>query len=119
MFHLAGWTGAAFFSSVSPHYSLQCSGVNCNATDNNGNLRKQEVYIPGDDQDQASTRTTSYQQYDYDELNRLARVHEYTGDSSKDWQQEYVYDRWGLDGIGPARYAELDQLNNAVIKKRP
>ena len=24
-----------------------------------------------------------------------------------------------LDGIGPARYAELDQLNNAVIKKGP
>jgi len=24
-----------------------------------------------------------------------------------------------LDGIGPARYAELDQLKNAVIKKGP
>lgn len=78
---------------ITNRYSLQCPGVDC--TDNNGNLRKQEMNIPGDNLDQASTRTTWYQQYDYDELNRLARVHEYTGNTSKDWQQEYVYDRWG------------------------
>jgi RHS repeat-associated protein len=74
-------------------YSLQCSGFDCNATDNNGNLRKQVVYIPGKDQ---FTPTTSwYQQYDYDDLNRLKVVHEYTGNTSLDWQQEFVYDRWG------------------------
>ena len=75
------------------NYSLQCSGAGCNATDNNGNLRKQEVYIPGNDQ--VSSYTSWYQQYDYDGLNRLLRVHEYTGNQSLDWQQEYVYDRWG------------------------
>lgn len=74
-------------------YSLQCSGAACNATDNNGNLRKQEVYIPGNDQ--VSSSTSWYQQYDYDALNRLLRVHEYTGNPALDWQQEYVYDRWG------------------------
>ena len=74
-------------------YSLQCSGAGCNATDNNGNLRKQEVFIPHDDQ--VSNSTTWYQQYDYDNLNRLKRVHEYTGNTSLDWQQEYDYDRWG------------------------
>jgi len=74
-------------------YSLQCSGVSCNATDNTGSLRKQQVYIPGNDQ--ASTWTTWYQQYDYDSLNRLKRVHEYTGNTQLDWQQEYDYDRWG------------------------
>ncbi len=74
-------------------YSLQCSGVACNATDNNGNLRKQEVFIPLDEQSLAST--SWYQQYDYDELNRLKRVHEYTGVGGLDWQQEYLYDRWG------------------------
>jgi len=73
-------------------YSLQCSGAACNATDNNGNLRKQEVYIPA--KDQFSSPTSWYQQYDYDDLNRLKRVHEYTGNLSLDWQQEYVYDRW-------------------------
>ncbi len=73
-------------------YSLQCSGVGCNATDNNGNLRKQEVYIPANGQVPAANW---YQQYDYDELNRLKRVHEYTGNTQIDWQQEYLYDRWG------------------------
>jgi len=72
-------------------YSLQCSGASCNATDNNGNLRRQQVYIPADDQ--VSSSTTWYQQYDYDNLNRLQRVQEYT--PSLVWQQEYVYDRWG------------------------
>ena len=74
-------------------YSLQCAGAGCNATDNNGNLRKQETYIPANDQ--VSSYTSWYQQYDYDALNRLLRVHEYTGNQSLDWQQEYVYDRWG------------------------
>jgi RHS repeat-associated protein len=74
-------------------YSLQCSGAGCNATDNNGNLRKQEVYIPADDQ--VSSSTSWSQQYDYDQLNRLKRVHEYTGNAALDWQQEFDYDRWG------------------------
>ncbi len=74
-------------------FSLQCSGAGCNATDNNGNVRKQEVYIPADDQ--VSSSTSWYQQYDYDQLNRLKRVHEYTGNSALDWQQEFDYDRWG------------------------
>ncbi|HJP93169.1 MAG TPA: hypothetical protein VJ875_14520, partial [Pyrinomonadaceae bacterium] len=72
-------------------YSLQCSGAACNATDNNGNLRKQEVYIPANDQ--VSSYTSWYQQYDYDALNRLKRVQEYT--PSLAWQQEYDYDQWG------------------------
>ena len=74
-------------------YSLQCSGAGCDATDNNGNLRKQTVFIPKKDQN--SSDTSWYQQYDYDELNRLKRVHEYTGNTALDWQQEYLYDRWG------------------------
>lgn len=74
-------------------YSLQCAGAGCNATDNNGNLRKQETYIPANDQ--VSSSTSWYQQYDYDSLNRLKRVHEYTGTAQLDWQQEYDYDAWG------------------------
>ncbi len=73
-------------------YSLQCTGI-CNATDNNGNLRKQEVWIPHNDDGIPST--SWYQQFDYDALNRLKRVHEYTGNTASDWQQEYDYDPWG------------------------
>ena len=76
-------------------YSLQCgsaSSVDCNATNNNGNLRKQETFVPNE---QNTSPTSWSQQYDYDTLNRLRRVHEYTGDTTKDWQQEYAYDRYG------------------------
>ena len=76
-----------------PFGLLQCSGAGCNATDNNGNLRKQKMYIPANDQ--VSSSTSWYQQYDYDSLNRLKRVHEYTGNTAIDWQQEYDYDRFG------------------------
>jgi RHS repeat-associated protein len=74
-------------------YSLQCSGAGCNATDNNGNLRKQEMFVPANDQ--VSSYTSWYQQYDYDALNRLQRVHEYTSNVQLDWQQEFMYDQWG------------------------
>jgi RHS repeat-associated protein len=67
--------------------SLQCGGPTCNAADNNGNLTKQETLIPN--------AASWYQQYDYDNLNRLQRVKEYTGNTLLDWQQEFVYDRWG------------------------
>ena len=73
-------------------FSLQCSGASCNATDNNGNVRKQEVFIPTNEQ--ASNSISWYQQFDYDTLNRLVRVHEFTGNPARDWQQEYQYDRW-------------------------
>jgi len=75
-------------------FSMQCAsaGAACNATDNNGNVRKQEVYIPTNEL--ASTSVSWSQQYDYDTLNRLLRVHEFTGNPARDWQQEYTYDRW-------------------------
>src|SRR6266446_7374772 len=74
-------------------YSTQCGGAGCNNSDNNGNLMKQEVYIPNDDQ---NLHPTSWnQQYSYDSLNRLTQVHEYTGNNSLDWQQAYAYDRYG------------------------
>ncbi len=38
-------------------YSAQCSGASCNGTDNNGNLKKQTVFIPNNDQ---NTNPTSW-----------------------------------------------------------
>ncbi len=97
-------------------YSLQCGGVTCNATDNNGNLRKQTVFIPHDDQN--SNPTSWYQQYDYDSLNRLQRVHEYTGNTNFDWQQEYVYDRYGnrsINGNSNATWGNGINNNQAAV----
>ncbi|MCM3873838.1 MAG: hypothetical protein ND895_24380, partial [Pyrinomonadaceae bacterium] len=77
------------------HYSNNCWGMCSGAamTDNNGNLKKQEVYIPHNDQ--ASSSTSWWQGYDYDSLNRLERVKEYNSSSTQLWQQEYVLDRYG------------------------
>jgi RHS repeat-associated protein len=88
------------------HYSDQCWGM-CgggNSTtsmkDNNGNLRRQDVYIPSDEQ--FSSVTTWADGFLYDNLNRLTQVHEYTDNISLDWQQEYLYDRWGNRRINQA-----------------
>lgn len=74
-------------------YSNHGWGAGSDGSDNNGNLQRQEVFIPNDDQ--GSTFTWWYQAYDYDSLNRLQWVHEFTGNAALDWHQQYVYDRWG------------------------
>ena len=56
-------------------------------TDNNGNLKQQDYYVPDNN---GNVQALFVQNYDYDSLNRLQRVREGTT-----WQQEYVYDRWG------------------------
>jgi RHS repeat-associated protein len=73
-------------------YSLQCSGAGCDATDNNGNLRKQQIDIPTTEQ--ATNFVSWYQQYEYDSLNRLQSVRE-VADSNQLWRQWFSYDRWG------------------------
>jgi RHS repeat-associated protein len=74
-------------------YSLQCGGASCNGPDNNGNLRKQEVSIPLNEQ---NTNSTSwYQQYEYDSLNRLTEVHEHSSNNALLWRQSFSYDRYG------------------------
>ncbi len=94
------------------HYSNQagCWGATCNATDNNGNLRRQEVYIPHDDQMSSSDNFAQF--YDYDSLNRLQAVRETLNGGAVQWQQAYTYDRWGNRTI--------DQTNtwgNGINKK--
>src|SRR5882672_11907945 len=81
------------------------------STDNNGNLKQQTVYVPLND---ANTSSTSwYQQYGYDALNRVTQVHEYTGDTSHDWQQAYTYDRYGNRTINGSTSATWgDGINN-------
>lgn len=75
------------------HYSEQCPGMcapDVNGpqamTDNNGNLKKQQILIPGSN--------TRLQQYAYDELNRLKSVRETIGNTEQ-WRQWFSYDRYG------------------------
>ena len=76
------------------HYSnaLGAWGATGGGPDNNGNLRKQDVYIPNDDQISSHSTTTFY--YEYDALNRLESVREGRGVVDQ-WRQQYDYDRWG------------------------
>jgi hypothetical protein len=57
-------------------------------TDNNGNLLRQEIYVPNGPYFQQS--------YSYDNVNRLTSVNEkLNGTGSDTLKQVYIYDRWG------------------------
>ncbi len=96
------------------HYSNQCWGVcsGSSMTDNNGNLQKQEVYIPNDDQ--ISGYTMRWQQFDYDSLNRLNWAREIK-DGVEQWKQQFTYDRWGNRTINTALTYGVGINNKAFI----
>jgi YD repeat-containing protein len=79
------WDRGAIVNS----YSNSCTGVcsGSSMTDNNGNLLKQQIYIPG--------HTMRWQQYDYDSLNRLNSAREVLDGGAEQWKQQFTYDRWG------------------------
>jgi hypothetical protein len=56
-------------------YTDQCGGAACNAANNNGNLLRQETFIPNNEQNTSST--SWYESYGYDSLNRLQSVKEF------------------------------------------
>jgi RHS repeat-associated protein len=76
-------------------YSDQCSGVcsGSSMTDNNGNLKKQDVLIPN--------QPARWQQYEYDSLNRLKWAREVLS-GVEQWKQQFTYDRWGNRRIDTA-----------------
>jgi hypothetical protein len=63
------------------------------SSDNNGNLRQQDAYIPHDDQ--VSNYTFWQTGFGYDSLNRLTNHTEITNLDPPVWQQAYDYDRYG------------------------
>ena len=83
------------------HYSAQCSGIcsGSNMTDNNGNLKKQELIIPGES-------TNRVQEYAYDSLNRLTSATEKISTTTQ-WNQTFTYDRWGNRTITSANGADV------------
>lgn len=78
-------------------YTLQCTGVDCRGSDNNGNLRKQTIGVPNNDQN--STSTSWYQQFEYDTLNRITQVNEFNDQAALLWKQWFKYDRFGNQRI--------------------
>ncbi|HSD45588.1 MAG TPA: RHS repeat-associated core domain-containing protein, partial [Pyrinomonadaceae bacterium] len=80
--------------------------------DNNGNLKQQDIQIPG--------VPTKSQFYEYDSLNRLKSARELVS-GVEQWKQQFTYDRWGnrlIDtaatygiGINNTGFEKLDTTN--------
>jgi RHS repeat-associated protein len=68
-------------------------GATGGGPDNNGYLKRQEIYVP--DNDQISTYTNVVQSYGYDSLNRLTSVYDKPFNGNPDFYQSYSYDRFG------------------------
>jgi RHS repeat-associated protein len=84
------------------HYSTSGWGASGGGADNNGNLLRQEVYVP--DNDQVSGYANVVQEYGYDALNRLNAVYDKPFNGAADFYQLYKYDRWGNRTIDPASW---------------
>lgn len=98
------------------HYSDNCGGacVGVAMPDNYGNLRKQEIKIPYDDQ--SSTSDTFLQVYEYDSLNRLQSVRENKSGGATQWQQAYTYDRFGNRSINAgSTFGGVNAMQASVV----
>lgn len=89
------WNRGAIINHFSDTCWGMCGGSNSTTTmtDNNGNLQKQEIYIPSDDA--VTDYHMKWQQFTYDSLNRLQWEREILNGGSEQWRQTYVYDRYG------------------------
>jgi RHS repeat-associated protein len=106
------WNRGAIINNYSDYCSGICSGSQM--PDNNGNLRKQEIYIPNDDN--ITTYDQYAQTYQYDSLNRLQSVSENKFGGSNNWQQSYSYDRFGNRSInGGGTFGQNINNNQASV----
>lgn len=77
-------------------------------TDNNGNVLFAENWIPPENATLDQADTVTEDSYTYDALNRLSSVGEQRMTAAGGWvwsqqfQQSYIYDRWGNRTINPA-----------------
>jgi RHS repeat-associated protein len=109
------------------HYSDNCWGMCYDGSsqnpsqgmpDNNGNLKKQDNYVP--DNEQVTSYHTFTDSYAYDSLNRLQTVTETnyvssTNQTTTPWQQSYTYDRYGNRKIDQANtWGGVNSMQAAV-----
>ncbi|HYV00475.1 MAG TPA: RHS repeat-associated core domain-containing protein [Pyrinomonadaceae bacterium] len=118
------WNRGAIINHYSDSCWGSCGGSNSGTQmiDNNGNLKKQEVYIPNSDVPNTqpiTSYTTWWQQYNYDALNRLDWVRE-VSNNAEIWKQDFAYDRYGNRTIdqtntwGPAAGPAINKKNFTV-----
>ncbi len=88
--HQTDWNRGAILNVYS---AAPADGWTASGPDNNGNLRKQMIYLPNDD------AVTGYAQlvdnFGYDSLNRLSWYDDKYNNATPISHQAYQYDRWG------------------------
>ena len=91
------WDRGAVVNYYGSNYAWEGDPNTPASADNNGNLRRQQILVPGDGQN--SPPTLTQQTYGYDALNRLSWVVEAAGANgvvgADSFRQAYDYDRWG------------------------
>jgi RHS repeat-associated protein len=95
------WTRGAIVNHYSSNCWGMCGGSNSTTpmTDNNGTIKKQDYWIPDNEQVNFSYHVNT-DWYTYDSLNRLQKVVESnytsaTNTGATPFQQAYTIDRWG------------------------
>ncbi|HEY6803608.1 MAG TPA: DUF4214 domain-containing protein [Pyrinomonadaceae bacterium] len=81
-------------------------------TNNNGNLKAQSTYIPLNEQNPSSTSWS--QTYNYDYLNRLTTTAELNALNQPQWQQTYIYDRFGNRSVDLGQTSQLAGVGSRV-----
>lgn len=100
-----GWQRGAVIN----HFSISGWGATGGGPDNNGSLKKQDIFVPkveGAGYDQGGNYELFSQDFSYDQLNRLSRVAESWGGAER-WAQKFDYDRWGNRTI--------DHVNSYIV----
>ncbi len=111
------WDRGAILNYYGSNYAWEGDPAATPSADNNGNLRRQGVYVPNDEAAGYEGRAAVFTQtYGYDSLNRLTSAAESGG---VPWAQSYTYDRWGnrtIDATGtwagqPSNPPDDDKVN--------
>ncbi|MGB8507876.1 MAG: discoidin domain-containing protein [Pyrinomonadaceae bacterium] len=103
-----GWNRGAIIN----HYSDSGWGASGGGADNNGNLHRQDIYIPNSDApgyDQPGNNHLETQSFAYDSLNRLTSVSTSGGPNA--WSQGYTYDRFSNRTINQATTTDTAGIN--------
>ncbi|HEX7331728.1 MAG TPA: RHS repeat-associated core domain-containing protein, partial [Pyrinomonadaceae bacterium] len=100
------WNRGALVNYYSANYAWEGDPATSAGPDNNGNVLRQQHWVPTDDA--ISSYNYTQDTYTYDSLNRLQSAVEVHGtpasQSAQDYAQMLTYDRWGNRTINPASW---------------
>jgi RHS repeat-associated protein len=105
------WNRGALVSYYSSNYSWGGNSTG-SGLDNNGNVTRQQHWVPANDA--VSDYSYTQDDYAYDPLNRLLSTNEIhggpTSQSGQDYVQSYDYDRWGNRTINPGSSTVINHM---------